>query len=496
MEVVFQKKEFPCLTSAVREIQNTEQTQELRLPDGMPDVGQVLCAWGQVILRGKEWRSDSILVSGGMLMWVLYTPEDGSEPRVLDGWLPFQMRWTLPDGCPEGQIRVTALTRFADARSVSPRKLMLRAGIGILAEAWIPENLALWQPEGVPDTVELLHRRYPVRMPREVGEKTFSMEETVNTGMKPEKLLYFTLRPEITEQKVLANKIAFRGNANLHAVWMCADGTVAAQDFPLPFSQFADLTGSFSSDAQVDVRCGVTNLEAEPEEGGTLRVRCSMAAQYLTDDLTVLETVEDAYLPGLEMQLDVQQLETPAILEKRMETVTAECTAAVESMQILDVSFLPDFPRQFREGDMLALEIPGTVQTLYMAEEGRLHSVSCRWEGKLNRSASEDTVLTAVPAAPAAPQLSFGGGSMTIRGELPLLLTTSGGQGIPMVSALEWGSDCEQDPQRPSLILRRAGTDSLWGIAKKCGSTMAAIRSANNLQEEPHPGQMLLIPVL
>ena len=94
MEIAFHKAEFPCLVAAVNEVQNSEQTQELRLPDGMPDVGKVLCAWGQTILRGKEWRSDSLTVSGGMLIWVLYTPEDGSEPRIVDGWLPFQMRWT------------------------------------------------------------------------------------------------------------------------------------------------------------------------------------------------------------------------------------------------------------------------------------------------------------------------------------------------------------------------------------------------------------------
>ena len=92
MEIAFQKAEFPCLTAAVNEVQNSEQTQELRLPDGMPDVGKVLCAWGQTILRGKEWRSDSLTVSGGMLIWVLYTPEDGSECRIVDGWLPFQLR--------------------------------------------------------------------------------------------------------------------------------------------------------------------------------------------------------------------------------------------------------------------------------------------------------------------------------------------------------------------------------------------------------------------
>ena len=65
-----------------------------------------------------------------------------------------------------------------------------------------------------------------------------------------------------------------------------------------------------------------------------------------------------------------------------------------------------------------------------------------------------------------------------------------------MVTELEWGPEDQPNQQRPSLILRRAGGESLWDIAKKSGSTVAAIRSANKLQEEPKPGQMLLIPVL
>ena len=141
MELAFQKTEVPCLRSVVGEVQNCEQTQELRLPDGYPDVGKVLCAWGQTVVRGKEWRSDSVLVSGGMLMWVLYAPEDGSGSRVLEGWLPFQLRFQLPADAPQGTVRVSALTRFADARSVSPRKLMLRGGIGIQAEVWVPNRL-------------------------------------------------------------------------------------------------------------------------------------------------------------------------------------------------------------------------------------------------------------------------------------------------------------------------------------------------------------------
>ena len=82
-----------------------------------------------------------------------------------------------------------------------------------------------------------------------------------------------------------------------------------------------------------------------------------------------------------------------------------------------------------------------------------------------------------------------------MRVELPLQLTASGGAGIPMVSALTLGDEIQPDAQRPSLILRRAGTDGLWELAKKTGSTVKAIREANKLQDDPKPGQMLLIPI-
>ena len=98
MELQFQKNLCRCLRAAVYEVQNQEQTQELKLSDAMPDIGRILGAWGQVILRGKEWRGDSVMFSGGLMVWVLYAPEDGSTPRTLDTWIPFQMRWELPEG--------------------------------------------------------------------------------------------------------------------------------------------------------------------------------------------------------------------------------------------------------------------------------------------------------------------------------------------------------------------------------------------------------------
>ena len=68
--------------------------------------------------------------------------------------------------------------------------------------------------------------------------------------------------------------------------------------------------------------------------------------------------------------------------------------------------------------------------------------------------------------------------------------------GLTMVSAMELGQQQPQDPQRPSLLLRRMDGSDLWNIAKNYGSTVCAIMQANGLSQEPEQGKILLIPVV
>jgi CheY-like chemotaxis protein len=70
-----------------------------------------------------------------------------------------------------------------------------------------------------------------------------------------------------------------------------------------------------------------------------------------------------------------------------------------------------------------------------------------------------------------------------------------GPETLAMVTELEIGEEYPEDPDRPSIILRRVGQEDLWTLAKRAGSTVAAIRQANQLEDEPEDGQMLLIPL-
>lgn len=498
MELRFQKSQCNYLQRLNREVQNLEQTQEIKLTDGMPDIGRVLSAWGQVILRSKEWRSGGVSFSGGIMVWVLYSPEDGSEARCVESWIPFQMKWDINDEGREGDIRIQCIPRFVDARNVSARKIMVRAGVAALCETYVNWDADIFEPGEMPEDVQLLRRSYPMRMPREAGEKSFLLDEQLTLPAscpKPAKLICFYLQPEVTDQKLLANRVVFRGNGNLHILYKSEEGQLFGWDFEVPFSQYADLNGEYSGDAKADVAIGVTNLELDLDDEKNLRLKCGMLGQYLVDDRYMAQITEDAYSPSRPVSVQTQMLELPAMLESRREMMTAEQTIPQDANMVVDTTFLPDFPRQHRGENGIEMELPGQFQVLYYGEDGTLRSANTRWEGKYQMTADEDSRLDAFSAPVGRPQATVGDGTIDVRNDVQLRLDTIGGSGIPMVTGLELGEQREPDPGRPSVILRRAGESRLWDIAKDTGSTMEAIRQANGIEGEPEMNRILLIPV-
>lgn len=497
MELQFQKKPLDSLKSVVREVRSSEQTQELKLPEGMPDVGRVISSWGQPILRGKEWHSTDITASGGMMVWVLYAPDGEGQPQVLSSWIPFQLRWELPGDTGDGDIRISLLTRFVDARSVSPRKLMVRAGIGALAEAYVRDSVQVHSPETTESNAELLTNRYPVRLRKEAGEKTFLLDEELSLPESvpaAQTLIYCTLEPKLFDSRVLSDKLAFRGAGKLHLLFQSPEGQLHNWDFEVPFSQYAELPAAFGSDAQGDVRFAVTSMEPELMENGRLRLKAGLVSQYVICDREMVEVVEDAYSPRQELQLQQEELQLPVILENARENLYGEQTIHADADVAVDARFLPDFPQLRKNGDQTELVYPGNFQVLYYGPDRQLYGAGARWEGQEKLDVSSDLNMAVYPQPPET-QAAAGNGSITVKTEFPAERTSETVQQIPMVTRIQGGPQRQQDPGRPSLVLRRAGGDRLWDLAKQSSSTVQAIREANGLEGEPEPGRMLLIPV-
>lgn len=491
MDLQFRKEPISYLRTVINELQTQEQTQELRIPDGMPDIGRVIASWAQVLIRGKEWRMGGIGVNGGVMVWVLYAPEDGTEPQSVETWLPFQMKWDIDATSQDGTICATPFLQSVDARSISARKMIVRAGFGIMAHARIKGKAELGIPESLPEDVYILKNNYPMVLALESGEKPFTIEDKLELPPAmhaPEKIVYYKLCPEVTEEKLMTDKLLFRGKINVHLLYLCAQNQLHHWDTELPFSQYAELGQDFLDIANSAIQIAVTNSELEKGSDGKLTLKVGLLGQYTIYDRVEIPVVEDAYSPRRQLQLQTEPLKLPAVLD----TVTEMIRPMQESdLALEDVVFYPDAPRTYRDDNGICTELSGQFYGLGSDQQGLMEGTVLRWEESRELPADADVrVELSLVSECAEP--------MGDKPETNMIMVARylADRELSMVTGLELGEVREYDPERPGLILRRKGEQSLWEIAKQAGSTVEMIQKVNDITQEPEADKMLLIPVL
>ena len=263
----------------------------------------------------------------------------------------------------------------------------------------------------------------------------------------------------------------------------------------ISFAQFADLQGNFDKEATASVMMAVSDSSCELTEGH-IQLHCSLVAQYVIRDLCLLELAQDAYSPVRKVVPKCASLELNVVLDHCLQTLEAEAEVEASTAAIVDIQCLPEHPVQYREADGIAMELPVTFQVLYYDTEGNLQSASADWSGHWQMPAGENCSAHLSVSCPRQCTANGGNGQIHITDTLLVHVQTVADQSLDMVTALEVGECIPLDPNRPSVILRKPADQSLWELAKCCGSTVEAISQANHLAGELDPDKMLLIPVI
>ncbi|MBQ8768764.1 MAG: DUF3794 domain-containing protein [Oscillospiraceae bacterium] len=498
MELTFSKTACQCLRKAVSKIQTQEQTQEVRLTDSMPDIGRVLGSWGQVLIRSKEWRGSAMAVSGGVMAWVLYAPEDGSAPVSMESWIPFQMHWEFPQTERDCIMNIVPLLRSVDGRSTSARKLMIRANVSVLGQAYEPIEPESWMPENVPEDLQLLKASYPMELPKEAGEKQFQVDEELtlpDTYPEVQKLLRYALQPKILEQKVMAGRLVFRGKGDLKMLYADPDGAIHSWECEVPFSQYAELDRDYGPNSAATIMPMLTNLELMPDEQRRLQLKCGLCGQYVVYDREMVEIAEDAYSPQRQVKTQMQELKMPLRLDRKTESMRTQQQLTAPAERVVDVCWLADHPQHRQNADTAVLAVPGQFQVLYYDNAGMLQSGTARGEELWQIPSDPMNKVEAYVQLSGYPVADVNEQGIALTAQWEAAADVFSEQGLPMLTQITLGEKCEKDPNRPSLILRKAGEQRLWDIARECGSTVDAIMLANNLEDQPEADRILLIPV-
>ena len=502
MELELEQEVILCYEMVGQASACQEETQESIVPDACPDVLRIADVCAQAFVSRWEAKEGQAAVYGFIQAAVLYIPELGHSLRKLDMKIPFTAHIELSGLTSDCVLEVSTRLRCVDSRMLNPRKILLRADLATEITAFRRKDHAVCtgafqaDDEKICQLVSHLNHERIVSVPQRI----FPMSEEIRlTGTQGQTVLSCRGECLCTECRVIGGKLIFKGKTDVILLLQGEDGGIDRRIETFPFSQILDAKGTGDS-ASGQVRLELAELVCRPveENGLRLMLEWEVLAQGQIREQETVSLLTDLYSTADHVELKEEHLKLFAPGEQQIQPQTFRDMLETGDVvrAVCDSRFLLGPVRCFREDSHFVYAAQGQVVILYLDEERQLRQIRKDVELSARVQCSEGSRVQYRVHCPGELYAAPCVGGIEVRMNLEFQFWIEAPLVTRIVSGCRLGESRKKEGPCPSMILRRPDSgESLWDVAKSCGTTRQRIMQANELSGEEIPEhKMLLIP--
>ena len=499
MELIFQEKLSNYPERILWDERELEETVDLIIPDSYPDAVNVINAFGTPLIYSVDLGQDQLTLNGEVQGGVIFEGSDG-QIRSVRARVPFSLRRDLK--FQEELMKPQCICRLisVDARVLNSRKLLLRATVSCGLNVFARREYRFYDLEDPAPILQLKRTQLPIRLPVSMGEKSFSMQEelVIPQGI-PEAvhLLKTAYTPRILECKPVGDKAVFKGELRIEVLYECGDESLCAQDWIIPFSQYAALDQNCDeSELTVSLCLSSADTQIDSQDGGRLLTSVELIAHCTAMDLCNIDLIEDAFCTEGEMTPDFITDELTAILDRQNFCQSVSLHGEWDVKSILWSHCYPTKTSRRREEEYVYIEQGVSCDVLYYDGENQLKGCTLRGQTELRIPLGMNAQCRVTEVQCEKALCAVGPDGIKVTLPLELWVESTVQQELCGIRSAEIVSETVET-KRPALILRfTEEQSSVWEIAKSCRTSEKAIREANDLVEDSIPANtLLLIPL-
>ncbi len=498
MELIFQETQVQYLKPIVNETVHLEQTADLVVSDALADIDRVVDASGTAMIRSAECSATAVGIEGVVQAGVLFVGDDG-HLHALSAQIPFSVRKEVAQ---EGKLQCTCALTSVDARAVNSRKLLVRVGLACQIRVLAQSELTCYDIEEPAPNLQLKRQTLPLNMPVAVGEKGFSVHEELELSAEQpeiERVLKFTCRTQLAEQKIVGDKAVFKGGVQLQVLYEDEDGKLNRGQWNVPFSQYATL-GRELDEAQLQTDIRMIAAELEPDvrtHSRRLLLSVELLAQCTANAQQQVALIEDAFCTDAELTAELTECSAEGILDLQVlrQNLTASNDTAAKS--VVDACMYLEAVHMHRVPDGMELDLSVNCNVLYYDTEGQLQGKTFRTGAQQMLAMAQNACCRLVQADWGEIFCSSGASGMELRMPLALTVECTAEHVMQVLCRAQIVPREKEEGRRPSVILRRTDNDEeLWQLAKTYRTSVQTVIEANELlTQQLTAGTMLLIPM-
>lgn len=502
MELELNSKSHVFYDTGARLTATREQTQEQVVPDARPDILRIVNVYGSVLTSDKSLRDGRAEVGGSVRASVLYLPEDGEGVEQITLSIPFAHAFEVVSD-PDDLLFCTSELESIDARTVNPRKVLVRANVRVNArivrrrqaelpcEATAPERLG----------VRTLVETRKLNVATAATAKSFSISETIelNGAAAMAEIISSRLTLKAGDYNIIGRRVVFKASATVDMLYRSTGGAICTHRCELPFSQILEPDGA-DEGSTIIIRlhpCDMTTAIRQEDGGRSFELTFTAEAEASAYSEREFETVADLYSTAMRASVESGELELETFggRSERRSTVrsTIETGTQARDAEDADVTFTQG--SIVRGEDGTAVECSADVRVRYTGEDGSQYTARSRVPVRIELDGDGEPSVELRAENIAVSAAAVGGVDVRFDAVADVEMTRR--ESIPFVKSAKLEEFGEDAPARPSVVLRYPNDgESMWQVAKRYLTTEDDIREANGLAagEIPAPDKLMLIP--
>lgn len=480
---------------------------DVHLPEYYPDVRRILKCTVRPNILSVSAGTDRVTAEGSGVMRILYAAE---ENRVVAFEQTFPFSRSTPFRCDDPNAAVTAYaqTDFVNCRATGQRRAGVHGVISVRFHAvgLSETQLVVGTDE---DALQLRTRSVSTRSLQAAAERSFAMSEVVEVGADDPpigQILRSDAAVRIDAVKAVKDKLLIKGELSTETLY-APEGSDEWVRFrhTMPVSQIVEAQGVAEDNLQ-DVTLRVASLETTPKADGSgetrlLEIAVRLSAGVRSFGTVQADAVRDAYSTQGVLQPQYGDVTLRTSAEQFSETVTVKQTfelSAQEASQLLDVSY-DRVQTTFRmDGDTAVVDCAVPLGFLSLDEQGasmyteKQAEFACR---KILTEKPESALCDPLVQIVGCKGMLTSNGSVEVRLEALFSGTVYAVTTERLLLSASVADTQDEQPRAAMTIYFSDAGESVWEIARRYGTTVAAVQEENGLSDETVPEKrMLVIP--
>ena len=486
--------EYECYDKLYSHKSTKEETRDAVVPDTMPDIAEVLCCVGSLLIRSKDVSDGRVRLEANIPACVIYRSEEGGLDTVN---VAVPVFFSLEDeaikeGCPaSAELKLIKL----EARTLNPRKIMVKAEIGISLEVYSKGVLAVAERIAGDEPVHCRCEKHSLSLVTSVCEKSFALSDDLSLPPAAEGVQEIIIADTeccADDIKTVGSKIIVKGRIKSRLIMLTPAFELCHLEPITEFSQIIELGGECPEGL-----CSICLLPSgaycQPvsPERDRLSLEYHIVAQVVYRSAVEISCLDRAYSNSFDIE---------CVYTRRSVNRCVSLGTVRESSRCLFESEAKDVLYSFCTAGSAAINgekavVPLDVRVICSGGDriwSEKHSTElsfrlpCGGEGlSLNNTEIKDFALLPVP------------GGVELRLEAAAELSCEEQKELQSISSVSYDEESPIDNTgKPSLVLVRIKEgDELWNLAKENCSSVEAIEAANGISGLTESvGRLILIP--